>query len=569
MTTDGIHPGAGPWIRRWPAQLGLIVLAATIAVFGYGSYRAVERDLTEAALSGRTAISVLAASTLTQDFQRWIDVGRALASRVRFGELLQQGRWSEAARIMANVPRDFPGVEQVLICDAQGMVQAVVPVPDGVSGPLLPAQPVPMSLGQPFISDVQLAAVPESHGYFIVALPVIQTDEPPLAVLALRISTQHFMDLFATLQLERRGSVQVIDRSGQLAFDTLRPENWQVTDLSGDSTIRRMRASEAGVGMDDSMHAGEATGNDVVAFAATPFGWGILARWPRQSVFAARDAQLRRVLFACGLFATMVAVAFGLLLRLAVERRQTNDERRVNLELESAVRERTAQLEKANVDLESFSYSVSHDLRAPLRAIDGYVHFLFEEHQDVLGASARRCVDNVHRNVQHMSRLIDELLELARVGRIALKQEQIDMGALVQDVLLVVLGTRNDVSVQVQALPSVRADATLIRQVWVNLLDNAVKYSSRTPLPHITVCAQTQAGQVIYCVVDNGVGFNMQHYERLFKPFSRLHSPGEFSGTGVGLALVKRIVERHDGRVWAESIPNQSTKIFFSLPTLL
>jgi light-regulated signal transduction histidine kinase (bacteriophytochrome) len=283
-------------------------------------------------------------------------------------------------------------------------------------------------------------------------------------------------------------------------------------------------------------------------------------------VFAARDPQLRRVLYTCALFALMLSAAFGLLLQLTIERRQTHDERRTNLELESRVRERTAQLEKANVDLESFSDSVSHDLRAPLRAIDGQVHFLFEQHQAVLDASARRCIDNVQRNVRYMARLIDELLELARVGRIALKQETVDMSALVDEVLPAVLGTRGNVAVDVQALPSVCADAMLIRQIWFNLLDNAVKYSSHAALPQISIRAEARAGEVTYCVADNGVGFDMRHYEQLFKPFSRLNSSGEFSGTGVGLALVKRIVERHDGRVWAESIPNQSTKVFFSLP---
>ena len=143
------------------------------------------------------------------------------------------------------------------------------------------------------------------------------------------------------------------------------------------------------------------------------------------------------------------------------------------------------------------------------------------------------------------------------------------MTSLVSEVLPVVLGARNHVNVNVEPLPAVRADATLIRQIWVNLLDNAIKYSSRTAVPQITVQGQVEEGQVTYCVVDNGVGFDMEHYEQLFKPFSRLHSPGEFTGTGVGLALVKRIIERHEGRVWAESVPNQSTKVFFSLPHAL
>jgi len=561
MATDGVHGSVRRPIRRWWASLGLFAIAVAIAFFGYRSYRAVERDLSDAALSGRAAISVLAASTLSQDFQRLIDIGRSLATRVRFGELIQAGRWQEAAQIMANVPRDFAAVEQVLITDTQGTLQAAVVAADRT---LEPPSAEQLRALRAFVSDVQIP-VHAGGAYFLVAVPVTGPEAALLAMLTLRISTQRFPDLFAQLRMEPRESIQVIDRYGRVAFDTAHPANPQVVDLSSNVSVQRMLEGETGVDLEGALQGADS--HDVAAFAPTWFGWGVLARWPQGTVFAVRDDQLRRVLMACGLFAALVIVAVGLVLQLAIERSQTDTERRTNAELEIRVRERTAQLEKANVDLESFSYSVSHDLRAPLRAIDGYVHFLFDEHQELLGAGAKRCIDNVHRNVQHMSRLIDELLELSRVGRVALKQERIDMAALVHEVLPAVLGAKSNVSVNVQVLPPVRADATLIRQIWVNLLDNAIKYSSRAAVPQVTVCAEAEAGQVTYCVADNGVGFDMEHYERLFKPFSRLHSPGEFTGTGVGLALVKRIVERHDGRVWAESVPNQSTKVFFCLPT--
>jgi signal transduction histidine kinase len=567
MAKDGINSNARRQLRRWWASIGLFAIALAIAFFGYRSYRAVERDLSNAALSGRTAISVLAATTLNQDFERLADVARALASRVRFGRLIEAGRWQEAAQIMANVPRDFVAVEQVLITDTNGTLQAAIMAADIDMEPPPPDQLSALPVVRhSFVSDVQIP-VRADGSYFLVAVPVARQEGPLLAMLTLRVSTRRFQYLFAQLPMEPQGSIQVVDRSGRVAFDTEQPANPTILDLSGNAPVQRMLKGETGVELEGNSDGGDA--RDVAAFAPTSVGWGVLARWPQQTVFAVRDDQLHRVLMACGLFAALVIVAVGLVLQLAVERSQTDTERRANAELESRVRQRTGQLEKANVELESFSYSVSHDLRAPLRAIDGYVHFLFDEHQDLLGASAKRCIDNVHRNVRHMSRLIDELLELSRVGRVALKQECIDMAALVNDVLPVVLGSHTQVSVSIEQLPAAHADATLIRQIWVNLLDNAIKYSSRATTPQITVCGQAEAGHVTYCVADNGVGFDMEHYEQLFKPFSRLHSPGEFTGTGVGLALVKRIIERHDGRVWAESIPNQSTKVFFSLPNVL
>jgi len=582
MATDGTHRGVWRWMRRRRAHLGLIGIGVALGCFGYGSYRKVERDLSGAALSGRTAIAVLAASTLTQDFERLIDIGRSLASRVRFGELIAERRWAEAAQIMLRVPSDFPSVEQVLLMDAQGKLRAVIPASEAesTSRAAPPPRTVPVSL-LPFVSDVQADDGAAGPAHFLVVVPVLDADagaapgERLLAMLILRINTRRFVDLFAQLQLEPDAAIQVVDRQGRLAFDSGRTAAPPAASLARDPRVQRMLAGEVGVDVGAGTRDGGSAGGaaragaaDVVAFAPTAAGWGILARWSQQTVFAARDAQLRQVLFTCGWFAVLLTMAFGLLLRLAVERRQTHGERRSKLELESRVRERTEQLQKANIDLESFSYSVSHDLRAPLRAIDGYVHLLIEEQRDVLGANAKRCIDNVERNVRYMSRLIDELLELARVGRIALKLDTVDMGALVSEVLPAVLGNRSQVAVEVSALPPACADATLVRQIWFNLLDNAVKYSSHTPEPQITISAEVGPGHVTYCVADNGVGFDMQHYEQLFKPFSRLHSPGEFGGTGVGLALVKRIVERHEGCVWAESIPNQRTQVFFSLPTI-
>jgi PAS domain S-box-containing protein len=242
--------------------------------------------------------------------------------------------------------------------------------------------------------------------------------------------------------------------------------------------------------------------------------------------------------------------------------------RALNEELEERVRERTVQLETANKELESFSYSVSHDLRAPLRAIDGYTRILIEDHGSELADDAKRACSVVRSETQRMGRLIDDLLSFSRLNRSQMRDSFISTAGMVDDVLVELLPPedRQRVTVDVSPLPGVHADPALLRQVWVNLLSNAVKFSSKRTDPRIIISATTTASEVVFSVRDNGAGFDMQYADKLFGVFQRLHSIREFEGTGVGLAIVQRIVHRHGGRVWAEGEPNKGATFFFTLP---
>jgi len=227
-------------------------------------------------------------------------------------------------------------------------------------------------------------------------------------------------------------------------------------------------------------------------------------------------------------------------------------------ELESRVRDRTA-------ELESFSYSVSHDLRAPLRAIDGYAQMLDEDYAGRLDAEAQRLIGVVRANARRMGQLIDDLLAFSRLGRQEPARSRVDMTVLVREVVDE-LGAASAATVQIATLPPVQADAALIKQVWVNLIGNALKYSSKTAQPHVEIGGSEEGTEVRYWVRDNGVGFDMRYAERLFGVFQRLHRADEFEGTGVGLAIVQRIVARHGGRVWAESRPGEGACFHFCLP---
>jgi PAS domain S-box-containing protein len=229
-------------------------------------------------------------------------------------------------------------------------------------------------------------------------------------------------------------------------------------------------------------------------------------------------------------------------------------------ELEARVEERTA-------DLEAFTYSVSHDLRAPLRAIDGYTALLELEYRAELSDMAVGLLDRIGQNARQMARLIDDLLAFSRAGRQTLAVREVDPGQLVDEVFDALATERagRDVEVFVGGLPTCRADPALLKQVFANVIGNALKFTRTRECARIEVGSFEQDGNVVYSVRDNGIGFDQRHVAELFQVFSRLQSVPEFEGTGVGLALVRRIVERHGGRVWAEGEVDRGATVFFTL----
>jgi PAS domain S-box-containing protein len=237
----------------------------------------------------------------------------------------------------------------------------------------------------------------------------------------------------------------------------------------------------------------------------------------------------------------------------------------INVELERRVNERTAELQAANRELEAFSYSVAHDLRAPLRAIDGFTRILAEDLGEGVDSSLARSFERVRANVARMAELIDDLLAFARIGRRELEFVDVDMGALARAVLEELRPSYPQATVRIDDLPMVQGDATLLRQVLVNLIGNALKFSSRAEQPLVEVGWIASHGDCIFHVRDNGVGFSMEYAHKLFGVFQRLHGPTEFEGTGVGLAIVQRSIQRHGGRVWAEGEPGKGAVFYFVL----
>ncbi|HLP52768.1 MAG TPA: CHASE3 domain-containing protein [Chitinophagales bacterium] len=240
---------------------------------------------------------------------------------------------------------------------------------------------------------------------------------------------------------------------------------------------------------------------------------------------------------------------------------------KLNENLEDKVKQRTAQLEAANKELEAFSYSVSHDLRAPLRAISGFARIFHEDFGTTLNTEGHRLLNVIRHNAEKMGTLIDDLLAFSRLGRQPVKCIQVDMNDLVETSLA---GIRHisDIKAEVRIKPlgSVMADPVLLNHAVTNLLSNAIKYSGKVDKPIIEVSSFRDNGYVVYKISDNGVGFDMEYVNKLFGVFQRLHANDEFEGTGVGLAIVQRIIHKHNGHVWAVAEPEKGADFYFSLP---
>ncbi len=710
---------------------------------GAYSYRAIDEELTESVLSRRASVSYLAAAVLSEKFDRLVDIGISLASRVRFRELVAAGEWEPASGILGSVFADFPFVDRITLIALDGTLMADVPPSSAVGGQNFSHRDwygAVVRVGQPYISQIYERTAPPAAKIFVAAVPIRNAVGEMAGILVLQIRSEKFFEWTRDIETGVDGLVYVVDRRGTVAAHPSLPPGSMI-DYSSVPVVRQVLRGNRGVEITRSEGVERVSAYEPIA----RHGWGVVIEQPAAVVFAARDDQLRRVLLGYALvFLFLVSVAY-LVSRITVQRRRSQEERRVraelqryvgrlealldmdkaileaqsphaiasvglqhlrrlmpysgatvrvfdttanvanalvvehgagshygpedrlrldeygegdlatlergqvcvvpdaaaladvppviellrqqgmrsyvrvplmvegrlvgalnvwsnepshftqaqveiaraiadqlaitlqhailrerierqSAELERRVAERTAQLVEKNRELESFSYSVSHDLRSPLRAISGYTRILQEDYGTSLDEEGRRYLAVVNNEAGRMGTLIDDLLAFSRLGREDFKPSAIDMTALVRDVVKEVRRTAGAAAeIEIEPLPQAVGDRALLRQVWMNLLSNAAKYSGKEAQPRIRVSGTEQAAETVYRIEDNGAGFDMRHYDKLFGVFQRLHGFAEFPGTGIGLAIVKQVVTRHGGRVWAEGQVGRGATFYFSL----
>ncbi len=255
-------------------------------------------------------------------------------------------------------------------------------------------------------------------------------------------------------------------------------------------------------------------------------------------------------------------------IRVDIAKRKEAEEKvgQLNAELEDRVAKRTAELETANRELEAFSYSISHDLRAPLRAVDGFSQAVMEDYGELLPEGGRNYLQTIRNGAQRMGMLIDDLLAFSRLSRQPVTKQEVNTANLVANVLeeLKPQHDGREVEIRIGDLPPCQGDAALLKQVWINLLSNAIKYSRDRKPAIIEIGCKREQEENVYFVRDNGAGFDMKYAHKLFGVFQRLHRSEEFEGTGVGLAIVQRIVNRHGGRIWADAAPGKGATFYFT-----
>jgi PAS domain S-box-containing protein len=703
---------AGDVRKRRRYWIVICLAVATIVVVAVQNYLAIERELTEAAISRRAAVAHLAAVTLTEKLERLVDISVSLSTRVRFRQLIRDGHWMEATELLRAIPQDFPVIDRVVVLDPAGTVMADIPERLELRGRSLADQKWYQGVSRdwkPYVSGVYRRPATPQVNVFVVAAPIRSENGGVAGILLLQTRLDSYFEWTKAVEVGPGGIVYIIDQDGQIAFHPGFTPQQKIVDFSQVPVVRSALRGEHGIAI------GADTGADeemVAAYAAVvKFGWGVIVQQPTRNAFAARNHQLTRLLIGYGLTFVFLALGAYLALRILVERDRAAEAVRLRTELERRVAERTAQLaatnreieesreqfravtetandaivsgdvhgnivylnraaeqllgytaqealgrpltllmpqrfhaahqaelkrflatgqarmigrtnrlvgrnkrgeefpmevsvsqwttakgvfftailrdvtareeaaealkrsnkelQAANKELEGFSYSVSHDLRAPLRAVSGFSKLLLEDHSEQFDAETRRKISVIHSESQRMGVLIDELLAFSQLGRRTIQMSDLDMTQLARTSFDTLTAGNHDgpsPDLDLGELPRANGDRVLMGQVWTNLLSNAIKFSSKQEHPTVTVGAISHHKEHVYFVRDNGAGFDPRYQSKLFGVFQRLHSHDQFPGTGVGLAIVQRIVVRHGGRVWAESQPNEGASFYFSLP---
>ena len=560
-------------LRRWltTAAIGLAacaLLMGPVALFGGFTLRTSLEDLNERSDRERQDTAALAATLVGRTISTRGEQLRLISSREDFGAAVARGDGGRLSEIFAPFVTGLPDVATAGVLDPAGKVMARFPIDPtaiGVSFADRDFYTGAMGSRTVFIGDAVVSRIDPTLSIVTLSYAVRDADVVRgIAILSVRPTTL-VADLQAALGAPGRELLVVDRRSATIASTAQRPMLSPVNVSAG--------AGQGVASLDGARRA----------FVGAPIGdtgWTLYVLDEPARIYAAQRALVTELggplavsIVVAGLLAALLASAWLLLTRgrqrLAaanVQQRELNAEvRGLNTALEHSVSE----LRALNDELGAFAHSVSHDLRAPLRSIDGFSQILLEDKGQVLGDDGRDHLGRVRAAATRMGALIDDMLLLSRLTRDEMKLENVDVTALARGVVDELRAREPQRSVEFEsngATPA-KGDARLVRIALTNLLGNSWKFTRVRKPAHISFGGETRDGESVFFVKDDGVGFDMRYADKLFGAFQRLHSTTEFEGTGIGLATVQRIVHRHGGRVWAESVVGKGTTFYFTLPS--
>ncbi|MEX2115377.1 MAG: ATP-binding protein [Bacteroidota bacterium] len=547
--------------------LTFLAIVLPLLVIEYFSYREFERELLKGVMSERQSVSFLSANILRERFDRVREIAVSLSTRVRFRSLVREKRWDEAITILRDVPKDFPFVERMFLTDTLGTLTADYPALPNVRGQNFAFRDWYKGVRdhwQPYVSEVYKRAAPPALNVVTISCPIrVSADGPVIGILVLQMALETLLDWIKVVPVGSNGILYVVDHTGKVAAHPHYDPQKEILNYANRPVVQSVLRGEQEV----RIHWDPDSGRSLLSACApvAGYGWGVIAEEPEDSAFATQYTTLRIIgLIYIAVLVLAMFVAW-LIIRVFIENQRAKSE---IVQLNTNLERRAQELEETNKELESFSYSVSHDLRAPLRHIDGFARILEEEINTSGIAEQKRLLGIISSSAKKLGLLIDELLVFSRMARAEMRAQEVPMGRLVQEVLELSKSEiqERDVRVSVDEIPLVFGDETMLRQVWVNLISNALKFTGKTPDPQIQIRHVVENGEHVFSVHDNGAGFDMRYSDKLFGVFQRLHTVDEFDGTGIGLAHVKRIITRHHGRVWARGAVGQGATFYFALP---
>lgn len=543
-----------------------VLFAQIIFIMAY-SYVTTRERLTSEILSRRDALMRLTVSTIKERLDGYIGLGKSLSSRIRFRQLVAQGQWDDAIRIMDDVPRDFPFVERVFLSDIQGTLQSDTPALPNVRGRNFAHRDWYRGVSldwRPYVSESYIRTADPRIYVIALAFPVRSDKGDVVGILVLQIPTDMILQWINEFAETPSNRIYFSDQKGEIIkSSTVIGDQKGVVDPripSRHFLLQAKREFKASIVQYD----GE---EGVLSFAVvTNYGWGVLSFEPLSSIFAYMNKtlfNLRLFYGVCLLIGLTLAGAVAIhAVRLKSAAQKIKD---LNTQLTSRLRD----LDSANKELEAFTYSVSHDLRAPLRAISGFSEILMQSQHERLDDKGRDNIGRIVAASARMSQLIEGLLRLSRITSKELQLVRINLSEMASKILsgFAALDLQRQVDIEIQGGLSAIGDSDLIQIALHNLLENAWKYTSKRAQARIEFGKASRDGQDVFFIRDNGIGFDMAAVSKLFVTFQRLHKASDFPGDGIGLAIVHRVITRHGGIVWAEGTIDVGATFYFTLPS--